>query len=262
MSTLTLEPIGYVACDREYRSETPRQSVDAENEGVIVLVSNRNFEPALDDLAGFGRLWVIFGFHLNYQRDWRPKAAPPITDGKKRVGLFATRSPYRPNPIGMSCVEFVKIEGLSVFIRNFDMLNGTPVFDIKPYIPRSDAFPDAATGWLPEFAPEYRVEFTTQARQRARWIHQHAGLDLIHFARTQLSVDPLNKKRKRVAERDGALFIHCRTWKLGFSIQESLVTVSLVFSNYSAEDLAPNAPDPYHDKDIHRLFTRAMENPV
>ena len=156
----TFKPVGYVYCGQQYRSEAPRQGVFAENEGIIRFEKGHNFEhiisldkqielnfeQALADLKGFSRIWVIFCFHLN--DNWKPLVQPPVVGQKKKVSVFATRSPHRPNPIGMSCVELIKVDGLDVHIRDFDMLNDSPVLDIKPYIPRVDSFPDAQIGWL------------------------------------------------------------------------------------------------------------------
>jgi tRNA-Thr(GGU) m(6)t(6)A37 methyltransferase TsaA len=104
------------------------------------LERNRNFEQALKDLEGFERIWVIYLFHLN--DSWKPMVTPPRNKGKK-VGVFASRSPHRPNGIGLSCVTLNRIEGLNIYISNSDILDGSPVLDIKPYLPWSDSFPDS-----------------------------------------------------------------------------------------------------------------------
>ena len=101
----------------------------------------------------------VIPFHLN--DNWKPLVHPPVTDKKKKVSVFATRSPHRPNSIGMSCVELIKVDGLDVYIRNFDMLNNSPVLDIKPYIPGADSFPDAKIGWLENVKlNSYRINFS------------------------------------------------------------------------------------------------------
>jgi tRNA (Thr-GGU) A37 N-methylase len=90
------------------------------------------------------RIWLLFVFHNN--SNWKAQSSPPVAPNRK-IGVFATRSPYRPNPIGLSCVELVKIEKLKIYVRNFDLLDNTPILDIKPYIPYSDSFPDALGGF-------------------------------------------------------------------------------------------------------------------
>lgn len=153
------EPIGFVKSGGgTYPQEAPRQAAFASNEGVIELLPGRNFEQALEDLAGFERIWLVFVFDRN--RNWKPKVLPPDGSSRKR-GVFATRSPHRPNPVGLSAVELLRIEGRSVHIRNFDLLDGTPILDIKPYIPEADAFPASRSGWRGEAAQTLReVQFT------------------------------------------------------------------------------------------------------
>jgi tRNA (adenine37-N6)-methyltransferase len=116
-------------------------------EATIELLPGRNFEQALKDLAGFERIWVIAWLHLN--ENWQPTVIPP-RGPKVRRGLFATRSPHRPNPIAISALKLVRIEGLTLHVHGIDLLDGTPVLDIKPYVPYADAFPDAREGWLEE----------------------------------------------------------------------------------------------------------------
>ena len=131
--TLTLAPIGVVRTAHAERAEAPRQpAAAAGSAGTIELRPGRHFEDALADLAGFDRIWVIFWFDRN--PGWRPKVLPPrSTTGRK--GVFATRSPHRPNPLGLSVLRLERIEGLTLHVRDLDLLDGTPVLDIKPYIP-------------------------------------------------------------------------------------------------------------------------------
>lgn len=255
--TFVLKPVGYVRCAQKYRYEAPRQSVFADNEGIIRLNPDSNFEQALRDLSGFDRLWVIYCFHLN--RDWKPLVRPPVAGNKEKVSVFATRSPHRPNPIGLSCVELVKIDGLDVHIRNFDMLDNTPVFDLKPYIPAADAFPEARTGWLETVNAEpYKVVFSVTASAKATWILNAYGLDLKKFCEVQLGHDPLNESRKRISAggADGGFIIACRTWRICFKLDEPEKNADItdIKSGYAAEELALSSPDPYTDKAVHREF--------
>ncbi|QXE89797.1 tRNA (N6-threonylcarbamoyladenosine(37)-N6)-methyltransferase TrmO [Geomonas subterranea] len=103
-------------------------------------------EKAIQDLGGFQRLWLIFAFHRS--EGWKSNVKPP-RGGPKR-GVLATRSPHRPNSIGLSAVELVRVEGKTLHLRGVDLLDGTPVLDIKPYVPYADAFPDSKAGWIDE----------------------------------------------------------------------------------------------------------------
>jgi tRNA-Thr(GGU) m(6)t(6)A37 methyltransferase TsaA len=125
---LTLEPIGYVRTALQFKDEAPRQPrASGGAPGRIELLSGRNYEHALLDLSGWDHIWVLFWFHHN--AGWRPKVLPPrSTSGRK--GVFATRSPHRPNPIGLSAVRLERIEGLTLHVQDIDMLDGTPVLDL------------------------------------------------------------------------------------------------------------------------------------
>ena len=148
---LVLQPIGFVRSALATKVQAARQPRTAAGTPArIELLPGRNFEHALEDLARWKLIWVIFWFHHN--PGWRPKVLPPrSTTGRK--GVFATRSPHRPNPLGISVVRLTRVEGLVLHIRDADMLDGTPVLDLKPYVAYTDAHPDAGTGWLEDTAP-------------------------------------------------------------------------------------------------------------
>ena len=175
------------------------------------------------------------------------------------LSVFATRSPHRPNPIGMSCVELIKIDGLDVHIRNFDMLNDTPVLDIKPYIPKADSFPEANIGWLKNAKVNpYQISFSETAENQMLWLEKYSTLDLRSFCKVQLKHDPVNASRKRIScNATNEYTICCRTWQIYFALDEKnrQIKVNCIKSNYSTEELSLGSPDPYHDKDIHRKFT-------
>ena len=129
----------------------PRQS------GLTDLTSRIVFEPeyrnpdALRGIEGFSHLWLIWQFSESIRRDWSPTVRPPRLGGNRRVGVFATRSPYRPNPIGLSSVRLVAVEetkeGLTLLVSGADLMDGTPIYDIKPYVAYSDSHPDAVSGF-------------------------------------------------------------------------------------------------------------------
>ena len=251
---LEIDPIGVVHTRERYRYEAPRQGVFARNAGTIELFPAFGTEEALCDLAGFERIWVVFKFHLN--QTWKSKVSPPvISPAGRRVGVFASRSPHRPNPIGLSCVELTGIEGNILHIANFDMLDLTPIFDIKPYIPKADAFPDSRAGWVDETQKNsFEVVFSPRFIERNAFI---GTIDLANFCAVQLAVEPLDFHRKRLTEIGGGIWeIACRTWRIEFVINESRrrVTVESIRSGYSETELA-DPHDPYSDKKLHRDFT-------
>jgi tRNA-Thr(GGU) m(6)t(6)A37 methyltransferase TsaA len=145
-------PIGILRSPYFRRIDAPHQStvVDGTESGELASATLELAEwldeKAIQDLGGFDRLWLIFAFHLS--EGWKSSVKPP-RGGPKR-GVLATRSPHRPNAIGLSAVELMMIEGRTLHLRGVDLLDGTPVLDIKPYVPYADAFPDARAGWIDE----------------------------------------------------------------------------------------------------------------
>lgn len=253
---MNFDPIGYVEASQKYKYQQPRQGEFARNRGKIILSQGCNYEQALEDLQGFDKIWIIYLFHQN--SGWRPKVNTPVSPDGKKKGVFATRSPYRPNPIGLSCVDLISIDGLELTIGNFDLLDQTPVLDIKPYISHYDSHPDASTGWLPQTAPEEnRITFSPAAQSRVEWLLENDGPDLVDLTRVQLALDPTNRKRKRVKQLSSGLWeLAFRTWRIEFSYDEMgmSVVIESIGSAYSVEDLLPESEDPYLDKDLHRGF--------
>lgn len=154
LPAVAMRPVGVVHSPYRNHFDTPRQPGTAPpRDGWIVL--RRGLQNLARDLRGFERIWVLFEF--NYSRGWKHTVVPP----RDRVprGLFATRSPHRPNPLGLSCVRLLNVVGRKLLIRDHDLLHGTPVLDLKPYLPYCDAHPDAAAGWvdrLEDPGPDHR----------------------------------------------------------------------------------------------------------
>lgn len=253
----TFTPIGFVRGGGRYPQEAPRQACYADNRGVIELEPHRNFETAAAELAGFDRIWVLFVFDRNSH--WTPRVRPPLGGMQRKIGVFATRSPYRPNPIGLSAIELTGVRGRKLFIRNFDLLDGTPVLDVKPYIPVADSFPEAATGWRGEVQePSIQLHFTENARRASSWILSHGGPDLAETARVQLSTREMDTRRQRLQQRaENAWVLAFRTWRIDFEwISPDEILITAIRSGYEEAELHPDAPDPYHDKELHRAYRR------
>ena len=146
----TFSPIGFVRSPYAKRIDAPHQATVVEGtESRDAVEAFLDLDPALPeeilrDLEGFERVWLIFAFHKS--EGWAPLVKPPR--GSKQRGVLATRSPHRPNAIGLSAVELVAVEGRTLRLRGVDLLDGTPVLDLKPYVPYADAFPDAKAGWI------------------------------------------------------------------------------------------------------------------
>ncbi len=257
----TFQPIGVFHGGAVRKYEAPRQGVFAGSAGTIELLPGHNFEMALRDLDGFERIWLIFAFDRNGGK-WRPTAHPPVTaPGVPRVGVFASRAPYRPNPIGLSCVRLVGIKGRTLGIDEADLLDGTPILDIKPYVPAADAFPAAKAGWV-EAQDQWQVEATSEFTDEAAFIHAAGGPDLLATATLQLAGEPFDSSRKRVIRTGEATGIFAvRMFRLDFVADETTrqVTLLRIRSGYTPEELEmPN--DPYADKALHRIFVSHRGN--
>ena len=156
----TIHPIAHIRTDFTDKFGIPRQS------GLVPELTARIvFEPeyrdpnALVGIEGYDRLWLIWQFSTvaaEYAagKSWRPTVRPPRLGGNERRGVFATRSPYRPNALGLSCVELAGVENGELIVRGADLLDGTPIFDIKPYLAYTDSHPEAAGGFTAGLAGE------------------------------------------------------------------------------------------------------------
>ena len=162
---LTLEPVAYYRGALGSKFGIPRQSSLAGSlRGRIVFTDKYNVREALRGLEGFSHIWLIWGFSANKEAkgEWQPTVRPPRLGGNTAVGVWATRSPYRPNPIGLSCVELLRGDGMELVIRGADLMDGTPVYDIKPYIAYADSFPEAHCGFASE-APGRKLQVVISA---------------------------------------------------------------------------------------------------
>ena len=153
MEEWTLRPIARIQSDFSEKFGIPRQSglVEALRARVVFAPEYRVRE-AFRGLEGFTHIWLVWGFSQNVEAGWSPTVRPPRLGGNQRVGVFATRSPFRPNPIGLSCVKLEKVDytapgGPVLLVRGADLLDGTPIFDVKPYVPLADCRPQAVGGF-------------------------------------------------------------------------------------------------------------------
>ncbi|MEY4762600.1 MAG: hypothetical protein RLZZ200_2456 [Pseudomonadota bacterium] len=253
-TTLTLEPIGVLRCARSDKVDAPRQPAAAQDlTGILSLYPKRNFEHALDDLAGWDRIWVIFWFHHN--TGWRPKVLPPRSDSGRK-GVFATRSPHRPNPLGLSVLRVDRVEGLDIHVRDVDLLDGTPVLDIKPYVAYTDAFPDAGGGWLAaDPRPSYAVHFSPEAEAQLEWIARRATLDLRERIATTLALGPAPNPYRRIKAIDQGLSrLAVQDWRVFFRCEGRDIQVQRITSGYKASRLDAGQDDAEGILAMHRAF--------
>lgn len=183
--------IAHIETDFKSKFGIPRQSgLVPELKGRIVFEPEYRVADALRGLDGFSHLWLIWDFSGAHSEEWSPTVRPPRLGGNVRMGVFATRSPFRPNPIGLSSVEIDSIEfntpdGPVIWVKGADLMNGTPIFDIKPYLPFADSHPEARGGFSDQTKeqPALAVEFDDTVKE----LYSNEQLEAL---RQVLSQDP------------------------------------------------------------------------
>lgn len=151
MSDLVFTPVAHIRTDFPTKFGVPRQSGRTALEARVVFEPPYRDANALRGLAAFSHLWLVWVFSDSLGAGWSPTVRPPRLGGNRRMGVFATRSPFRPNPIGLSAVRLLRVEttpdGPVLVVAGADMRDGTPILDVKPYLPYADCLPEATGGW-------------------------------------------------------------------------------------------------------------------
>lgn len=257
MTEIRLTPIGVVRSPFTEPARAPRQPAAARGvEATIELEPGRGFEFALEDIEAWRYLWVLFWF--DRAQGWRPKVRPPRS--RRRRGVFATRSPHRPNPLGLSVVELVRVDGLTLHVRDVDILDGTPVLDLKPYVAYSDAVPDAGAGWLGAEArqdpgPRWEVALSERAREQASFLAERFGIDLAQPVAAALALGPAPHPYRRIKRQGDAFVLAHKDWRARFTVEGSSVTVLSFATGYRAREMQGDALEP------HQSFVRAFGYP-
>jgi tRNA-Thr(GGU) m(6)t(6)A37 methyltransferase TsaA len=234
--SLTLEPIGVVRTPFTDKRSAPRQPAAARGvAGRIELYPHAQYEHALSDLQTWSHIWVIFWFHRN--AGFRAKVLPPRSRHKR--GVFATRSPHRPNPLGLSVLRLERIEGRVLHVLDVDMLDGTPVLDLKPYVPYTDALPDAQSGWLQEDpsaprdpGPRYRVAFSERAELQLAWLGERSPLPLRALAEEVLALGPAPHPYRRIKQVGDRLRLAVKDFRLYFEVRGDEACVLEIATGY------------------------------
>ncbi|MBQ9661617.1 MAG: tRNA (N6-threonylcarbamoyladenosine(37)-N6)-methyltransferase TrmO [Oscillospiraceae bacterium] len=186
-SELQIRPIARIRTDFPTKFGIPRQAgLAAGLQGTVVFEPEFRVEEALRGLEGFSHIWLIWGFSENAGHDWTPTVRPPRLGGNVRMGVFATRSPFRPNGLGLSCVRLLAVRkeedlGSVLLVEGADMVDGTPIYDIKPYVPYADCVPEASGGFAPdegrllpvEIPPDLEARVPAEKRDGLRAVLAH-----------------------------------------------------------------------------------------
>ncbi|MFZ1986949.1 MAG: tRNA (N6-threonylcarbamoyladenosine(37)-N6)-methyltransferase TrmO [Desulfatitalea sp.] len=216
MNGFTFQPIGYIQSCFTEKFGIPRQpGLVPEARAVLEIIPPFDITEAFRGLNAFSHVWVLFVFHECHQHPWRATVRPPRLGGNRRVGVFASRSGFRPNAIGQSVVTLLGIERIKGALRlrlgGIDLLDGTPVLDIKPYLPYADAITDAMAGYAPD-APSGNKEvlFAAPAQQACATLDPASYPDLKQLIAGLLAQDP----RPAYKDGDEAKQFGMRLWDL------------------------------------------------
>ena len=216
-----IQPIGYIRSDFKEKFGIPRQSGRAPSVTArVVFYPQYASEEAFREIEGFSHLWILFDFSATRKDGWSPTVRPPRLGGNKRVGVFASRSPFRPNHIGLSCVKLERVErtetGVSLLVSGADLLDGTPVFDIKPYLPLADCI-ENATGGYSEQGECHRLQVECREELLAL-IPKEKRAGLLEC----LSEDPRPAYKNETNRVYGMRFSH---FEIRFTVEKEILTV-------------------------------------
>ncbi|MBO4412170.1 MAG: tRNA (N6-threonylcarbamoyladenosine(37)-N6)-methyltransferase TrmO [Lachnospiraceae bacterium] len=207
----------------------PRQSglADTEEARIVFLPEYRN-PDALRGIEGYSHLWILWDFsEAERKEEWSPTVRPPRLGGNARMGVFATRSPYRPNPIGLSSVRLVRVEtdtpdGPVLVVAGADLMNGTPIYDIKPYLPYTDCHTDAASGWAGEYV-DYRLPVDIPDEVKTEAAALGMTEEMLSDLRNVLSLDPRPAYQKDPERRYGMSY---GRFEVSFFVSDECIHVS------------------------------------
>lgn len=213
--------IGVVHSPFQEKFAIPRQPGLAKVDAIVELLPPYSHAGAVSGLEQFSHIWIVFVFHAIAADAWKPRVRPPRLGGNEKLGVFATRSTHRPNPIGMSAVELLRIEideGVKLHIRGADLLDGTPVIDIKPYIPYADSISQALAGFA-QCAPS---RLDVRWRDDALIAVQKVSNELQYLIEEIVSFDPRPAYQD---EPDRIYGVHIADRNVKFRIDENGVEI-------------------------------------
>lgn len=197
------ESIGVLKSPFQQRFGIPHQpGVSHGLTGIIQLKKDPDYITALRGIETFSHIWIVFVFHSHGGKKWKPSIRPPRLGGNKKIGLFASRSPHRPNPIGISAVKLEKVEfdhpqGPRLIVSEIDLMDNTPILDIKPYIPLADKIDSANSGWADIPVKHYPIHLTAQAEEKFLSYDPETKLNLKKLALGIIELDPRPAFQKR-----------------------------------------------------------------
>ena len=264
--SLTIRPIGFLRSGKGVRFKTLHQPDEAAAEtNVLELNPGPGIREALRDLDGMERIWLIWWFHR--AESWRPLVLPPRGPSKRR-GVFSTRSPHRPNPIGMTPARLLGIEGLRLLLGPCDLLEGTPVLDIKPYVPAYDAFPESRAGWieaveaLQSEPPRFSVAWSALAQEQVQWLKVAWSVDFQQRVVDILGRDPSPHRTRRIRSLpEGNFEMGCGAWRVEFRVWDAAVEIFAVKPSFPVRFLLEAWRDEIPDREAQLAFLQRWPCP-
>ena len=188
---MEITPVAKIRTDFPTKFGIPRQSGITANKSVIVFEKPFRSDDAIRGIEGYSHLWLIWEFSEARQQSVRLTVRPPRLGGNTRMGVFATRSPFRPNNIGLSCVRLEKIDGADLIVSGADLMDGTEIVDIKPYVPYADCHPDAVGGFSKDGSERLEVVFSDELKSKIPENKQAALIKVLELdPRPQYQDDP------------------------------------------------------------------------
>ncbi|CCN71634.1 tRNA (N6-threonylcarbamoyladenosine(37)-N6)-methyltransferase TrmO [Vibrio nigripulchritudo] len=228
--THSIVPIGFIESPYKEKFAVPRQPRLAPSSTArIKLTGEANSPEAIRDIEQFSHIWLLFLFDQNLTAGWKPTVRPPRLGGNERIGVFASRATFRPNGIGMSAVELKGVvkEGEQVYLDlgSVDLVDGTPVIDIKPYIPYSDSIPDATGGYAEQAPSKLEVSFLPAAYE-ALDKHQNRS-QIVNVITEVLAQDPRPAYKKNKPDSK-EYAVNLFDLNVKFSVSDNLVLVRAI----------------------------------
>lgn len=210
-----MKPVAIIHTPFKEKFGIPRQpGVVCSARGVIELLAPFDRSEMLKGLDAFSHLWIVWQFHAVPPGQWKPTVRPPRLGGNKRVGVFASRSPFRPNPIGISALKLDSMEGSSIRVSGVDMMDGTPILDIKPYVPYSDCIPGATQGFA-KGPPDSLLQVTFSATAETQLLQYDNAEELRWLIVGLLQIDPRPAYKQR---QDGEYGFRLQDFDLRWSV--------------------------------------------
>jgi len=224
-----MQVIGVLESCFKEKFVTPRQPQLAPASTAKLRIDARYHpEHALIGLAKFSHVWLISWFHLNTNKTFHPKIHPPRMKGGK-IGVFASRSPHRPNPLGLSLVKLEKVEGDTLYLSGIDLIQGTPILDVKPYLPAGDSAREPKAGWVADHAfPELEVEISERALCDSERCGPGKAEELRALITEALKHDPRNRRDATQMKEGAELEFFISDREVHFSVTNGTATVSRV----------------------------------